>query len=147
MENELLRAELQVEKQKFQTDLEVEKDKHELLRAELQVEKQKNNLLQEKLDRISEPHHDISQWYETEIMTVRQHAETLQQELDEEAKAHKNSLLKCVGLLDSVNAEWADLRHKMTKKEEYYKRQLEELEKQLNIQISLNVELSEKLEV
>ena len=48
--------------------------------AELQVEEQKNKLLQEELDR-------ISHGYETGVNTVRQQADTLQQELETEVRS------------------------------------------------------------
>ena len=117
--------------------------------AELQVEQQKNNLLQDKLDR-------ISQGYESEVITVRQQAECLQQELEKEVKAHADTVCTGLQVITELRAEQDDLRHRMTEEinnlqqntletEEHYGRQLEELKTQLTVQISLNLELSTEL--
>ena len=117
--------------------------------AELQVEQQKNNLLQDKLDR-------ISQGYESEVITVRQQAECLQRELEKEVKAHADTVSKGLQVITNLKAEQDDLRHQMPEeinnlqqnlleKEEHYERQLEELKTQLTVQISLNLELSTEL--
>ena len=75
--------------------------------AELQVEQQKNNLLQDKLDM-------ISPGYESEVVTVRQQAESLQQELEKEVKAHADTVLKGLQVFTNMKAEQDDLRHRMT---------------------------------
>ena len=75
--------------------------------AELQVEQQKNNLLQDKLDM-------ISQGYESEVVTVRQQAESLQRELEREVKAHADTVLKGLQVFTNMKAEQDDLRHRMT---------------------------------
>ena len=75
--------------------------------AELQVEQQKNNLLQDKLDR-------ISQEDESEVISVRQQAESLQRELEKEVKAHADAVLKDLQVITNLKAEQDDLRHKMT---------------------------------
>ena len=117
--------------------------------AELQVEQQKNNLLQDKLNR-------ISQGYETEVITVRQQAESLQRELEKEVKAHADTVSRDLQVITNLEAEQDDLRHRMTEeinnlqlntleKEELYERQLEELKTHLTVQISLNLELSTEL--
>ncbi|XP_030290642.1 paramyosin-like [Sparus aurata] len=117
--------------------------------AELQVEQQKNNLLQEKLDR-------ISQGYESEVITVRQQAESLQRELEKEVTAHADTVSKGLQVITNRKAEKDDFHHRMTEeinnlqlntleKEERYERQLEELKTQLTVQISLNLELSTEL--
>ncbi|XP_030250148.1 uncharacterized protein LOC115567570 isoform X1 [Sparus aurata] len=76
--------------------------------AELQVEQQKNNLLQDKLDR-------ISQGYESEVITVRQQAESLQRELEKEVKANADTVSKGLQVITNLKAEQDDLRHRMTK--------------------------------
>ena len=117
--------------------------------AELHAEQQKNNLLQDKLDR-------ISQEYESEVLTVRQQAEGLQRELEKEVKAHVDTVSEDLQVITSLKAEQDHLRHRMTEeinnlqqnymeKEERYERQLEELKTQLTAQISLNLELSTEL--
>ncbi|XP_030260551.1 myosin-4-like [Sparus aurata] len=117
--------------------------------AELQVEQQKNNLLQDKLDR-------LSRGYESEVITVRQQAESLQRELEKEVKAHADTVSRGLQVITKLRAEQDDLRHRMTEeinnlqqntleKEEHYGRQLEELKTQLTVQISLNLELSTEL--
>ena len=117
--------------------------------AELQVEEQKNKLLQEELDR-------ISHGYETGVNTVRQQADTLQQELETEVKSHSDTVLKGLQMITNLSTEQDDLHHRMTEeinkvqqnnleKEERYDRHLEELKTQFTIQISLSLELSTEL--
>ncbi|KAM8740951.1 uncharacterized protein AB9X84_018462 [Acanthopagrus schlegelii] len=117
--------------------------------AELQVEQQKNNLLQDKLNK-------ISQGYESEVLTVRQQAESLQRELEKEVKAHADTVLRDLQVITNLKAEQKDLRHRMTEeinnlkqktleKEEYYERQMEELKSQLTAQVSLSLVLSTEL--
>ena len=117
--------------------------------AELQVEQQKNNLLQDKLDR-------ISQEYESEVVTVRQQAESLQREFEKEVKAHADTVLRDLQVITNLKAEQDDLRHSMTEeinnlkqktleKEEHYERQLEELKTQLTVQVALSLVLSTEL--
>ncbi|XP_036980886.1 keratin, type I cytoskeletal 9-like [Acanthopagrus latus] len=117
--------------------------------AELQVEQQKNNLLQDKIEK-------ISQGYESEVITVRQQAESLQRELEKEVKAHVDTMLRDLQVITNLKAEQNDLRHSMTEeinnlkqktleKEEYYERQLEELKSQLTAQVSLSLVLSAEL--
>ncbi|XP_036960492.1 keratin, type I cytoskeletal 9-like isoform X2 [Acanthopagrus latus] len=117
--------------------------------AELQVEQQKNNPLQDKIEK-------ISQGYESEVITVRQQAESLQRELEKEVKAHVDTMLRDLQVITNLKAEQNDLRHSMTEeinnlkqktleKEEYYERQLEELKSQLTAQVSLSLVLSTEL--
>ncbi|XP_036961204.1 cingulin-like [Acanthopagrus latus] len=117
--------------------------------AELQVEQLKNNLLQDKLNK-------ISQGYESEVLTVRQQAESLQRELEKEVKAHADTVLRDLQVITNLKAEQNDLRHRLTEeinnlmqktleKEEYYERQLEELKSQLTAQVSLSLVLSTEL--
>ena len=117
--------------------------------AELHAEQQKNNLLQDKLDK-------ISQEYESEVLTVRQQAEGLQRELEKEVKAHADTVSEDLQVITNLRAEQDDLRHRMSEeinnlqqntleKEERYERQLEELKTQLAVQTSVNLELSTEL--
>ncbi|XP_036974692.1 interaptin-like isoform X2 [Acanthopagrus latus] len=117
--------------------------------AELQVEQLKNNLLQDKLNK-------ISQGYESEVLTVRQQAESLQRELEKEVKAHADAVLRDLQVITNLKAEQNDLRHRMTEeinklkqktleKEKYYERQMEELKSQLTAQVSLSLVLSTEL--
>ena len=119
--------------------------------AELQVEEQKNKLLQEELDR-------ISHGYETGVNTVRQQADTLQQELETDVKSHSDTVVKGLQMITNLSTEQDDLHHRMTEeinkvqqnnleKEERYDRHLEELKTQFTIQISLNLELSTQLKI
>ncbi|XP_036949039.1 paramyosin-like isoform X1 [Acanthopagrus latus] len=119
--------------------------------AELQVEEQKNKLLQDKLDR-------ISHGYETGVNTVRQQADTLQQELETDVKSHSDTVVKGLQMITNLSTEQDDLHHRMTEeinkvqqnnleKEERYDRHLEELKTQFTIQISLNLELSTQLKI
>ncbi|XP_036945537.1 centromere-associated protein E-like isoform X2 [Acanthopagrus latus] len=117
--------------------------------AELQVEQQKNNLLQDKIEK-------ISKGYESEVITVSQQAESLQRELEKEVKAHVDTMLRDLQVITNLKAEQNDLRHSMTEeiknlkqktleKEKYYERQLEELKSQLTAQVSLSLVLSTEL--
>ena len=118
--------------------------------------KKQSNLLQETLDRISVSHRDISQRYETEVITVRQQADTLQQELEEEVKSHADTVLNNLQMISHLRAEQDDLCHRMTKeindlqqdtleKEEQYDRHVAELNRMIAIQLSIYLKLSREL--
>lgn len=96
---------------------------HDKFTADLQVEHQAHQLLQDKLERISVSHNDISQRDDIDVITVRQ----------------KASL--CHRMTEEIN----NLLQNVLEKEGCYERQLKELKTQLDIQISLNLQLSTEL--
>lgn len=93
-------------------------------KADLQMKHQEHPLLQDKLERISVSHNDISQRYETDVITVRRQASL------------------CHRMTEEIN----NLQHNILEKEGCYERKLEELKTQLNVQISLNLQLSTELQ-
>lgn len=92
--------------------------------ADLQMKHQEHPLLQDKLERISVSHNDISQRYETDVITVRWQASL------------------CHRMTEEIN----NLQQNILEKEGCYERKLEELKTQLNVQISLNLQLSTELQ-
>ncbi|XP_070765867.1 trichohyalin-like [Enoplosus armatus] len=131
--------------------------RYEKFSAELQVEKEKSKFLQEELERIKVSHHEVCQKYEAEVLTVRQQADNLLRELETEKKAHAERVKKDLYLVQYLRAEQVSLHQKMAEemkilqrnsleKERFLGRELEELKTKLNIQTSLNLELSTELE-
>lgn len=124
--------------------------------TELQGESEKNKLLHEDLERMKVSHREISNKYETDVVVVRQQAESLQCQLDKEVKNHTATVAEGWKVINGLKAELEACHHKMAEemriqqqdaaeKDRVLRQELEDLKTQLNTEISRNLELSKEL--
>uniref|UniRef100_A0A0F8CE76 Uncharacterized protein n=1 Tax=Larimichthys crocea TaxID=215358 RepID=A0A0F8CE76_LARCR len=122
--------------------------------AECDTEKIK--IVQHELETIHVSHCQLRQLYDTDVVAVRQKAETLQRELDRETKAHADTVSEGWRVINTLRAEQDALRQKMAevnniqqnafKRERTFERELEGLKAQLKEQISVNLKLTTELQ-
>ncbi|KAG8003176.1 hypothetical protein GBF38_007558 [Nibea albiflora] len=157
-----------INEEKFTSDLQAEKNNNKLLQQELErlrisykvlnarYENDKNKMIQQEMDKLCISHSESTQKYETEVIAVKQQADTLQSELDNEVKAHAVSVSEGFHKIQNLRAEQEALRQKMEeemtvlkqnalKSEKIFESELEELNTQLSVQVSLNLKLSTEL--
>lgn len=116
----------------------------QMFTTELQKVRMTNAALQEKLDKLRDSHREISLIYEAEILTIRQQADKLQQELKKEVSAHAERVPQDHLVERNLRAEVA-LHQKMAsltqreplEQELALQKDMEELTTQL-LQLSLN---------
>ncbi|XP_071331064.1 paramyosin-like [Trachinotus anak] len=118
--------------------------------ADLKMERKKNKALQE-LQRLKALYQEVTQRYEADVLTVRQQAANLQHDLDKELKAHADAMTEDLLLEQELRAELDALHQKIeeislaqqnaAKQEMFLRIEVEEL----NIQLSLNLQLSTEL--
>nr|XP_046254200.1 rho-associated protein kinase 1-like [Scatophagus argus] len=125
----------------------------ETITADLQMERENKVLLQKELDKIKLSYHENHLRYETDVLTARQHVDTLQLQLDKEIKSHSNTVSEAWSAVNKLSADKetlcqkiAEVRETLQQKQTLFERELEELKTQLNVQISVNLELSTELE-
>ncbi|KAG8004660.1 hypothetical protein GBF38_009014 [Nibea albiflora] len=114
------------------------------------AEKEERKTLEQELD-------EITQKYETEVIVVRQQADTLQCELEKEIKSHAVSLSESLHLIQNLKAEQEAVHEKMAEEmtvlqqsalegQKTFWNELDELRTKLIAQVSLNLELSTELQ-
>ncbi|XP_035461577.2 reticulocyte-binding protein homolog 2a-like [Scophthalmus maximus] len=126
----------------------------EKLTAELQEEKKKNKVLRAEMEKLMADAKEIRWMYATDVVTVRQLADRLQQKLQKEVKSHEDRVSQDELLVQTLRDEQDALRRQMaeqigllqqnaSERETVLREEMERLRTQLIVEISLNRELKE----
>uniref|UniRef100_UPI0037E7EFD9 calponin homology domain-containing protein DDB_G0272472-like n=1 Tax=Semicossyphus pulcher TaxID=241346 RepID=UPI0037E7EFD9 len=125
--------------------------------AELQEEKNNTKLLQEQLESLRVSKQQLSQRYQTDVLAVRQQAESHQRELETQIKSLMNKEADDQVLIWNLEAEKGVIQQQMAEeintlqqnivvKETNYCGELEELKTALSIQLARNMQLQNELQ-
>ncbi len=78
--------------------------------AELQAEREKSRMIQRELEALKCSHHHISQKYDSDVVSLRQRAETLLGKIDMETKAHAATVENGWQVVNTLKAELEELK-------------------------------------